>query len=106
MSSTASKRRKIASSATTAESSGQDGRLPHTATVCLTFSSPRHAKIALNSLEVDPELDATTVHKKLRTSGEHLFVDFSASEVRILRVALSSFFDMSKVVADTLDAFG
>ena len=63
---------------------------------------------AKRSLEVDLELDATTVRREFFLEEEEtstLRVEFRASSERMLRVALSSFFDMSKVVIETLDEF-
>jgi hypothetical protein len=46
------------------------------------------------------------VRKQFVAEGGSLRVEFAASSARMLRVALSSFFDMSKVVVETLDEFG
>ena len=89
-----------------ADSSADSSAFSYTATLRLALGTPVRALAARRSLEVDLELDATTVRKQFVAEGGSLRVEFAASSARMLRVALSSFFDMSKVVVETLDEFG
>ena len=80
---------------------------PCTSTLRLELGTAARALAAKRSLEVDLELDATSVRREffLEEETSTLRVEFRASSERMLRVALSSFFDMSKVVIETLDEF-
>lgn len=59
----------------------------------------------LQTLEVDEELQPTKIHRTLNVKGTELLVHFEATEVRLLRAAVSSFFDMSMLTARTLLEF-
>ena len=81
------------------------------ATLRLELGSSARALTAMRSLEVDLELDPSTVRKQFHLDegsggdASTLRVEFEATTERMLRVALSSFFDMSKVVIETMDEF-
>jgi len=56
-------------------------------------------------MEVDEELQPLKVTKTFDVEGNVLAVHIQATEVRMLRVALSSFFDMVTVSVKTLLEF-
>jgi len=72
----------------------------------LTIPS-KHAEIFMNSLAVDKELSPESIQKTftLVDNGTKLRIDFNASDIRMLRVSMSSFFDMAKVVIETTEEF-
>ena len=80
---------------------------PCTATLNIPFTTHKRAQTALNSLAVDQELSPKSISKSLTIAPNTntLQVTFSAVDVRMLRVAMSSFFDMSKVVIETIEEF-
>jgi tRNA threonylcarbamoyladenosine modification (KEOPS) complex Pcc1 subunit len=80
---------------------------PLTATLNIPFASLKRAETALGSLSVDKELSPTSILKTYTILQDTtiLQVTFSAIDVRMLRIALSSFFDMSKVVIETIEEF-
>jgi tRNA threonylcarbamoyladenosine modification (KEOPS) complex Pcc1 subunit len=55
-------------------------------------------------MEVDEELTDKSA-KVLRTEGSTLVVDFYAADLKMLRIATSSFFDMIQVSVKTLLEF-
>ena len=86
----------------------------------VNFLTPEHAKIALNSLTVDEELQPLKIRRTL--SVEDCILQMSctlyslfqsernprhleATEARLLRVGLSSIYDMLLVVTRTLQEF-
>mmetsp|Transcript_21129 Transcript_21129/g.36343 ORF Transcript_21129/g.36343 Transcript_21129/m.36343 type:complete len:97 (+) Transcript_21129:1-291(+) len=92
------------------ESHQQEGKtaavvLPYCCSVEIRFPTPETALIAKTSLEVDEELQPEKVTKSFCLDGPILTVLFEAVEPRLLRVALSSFYDMSGVVIRTLQEF-
>ena len=66
------------------------------------FASAEHAAIAARALAVDDELQPTKAAKEFATEGQVLVCRLRASEARVLRVMLSSFYDM---LAVTLRSF-
>ena len=54
---------------------------------------------------MDEELHADKVTKILSTQGNQLNVEFAACDARMLRVSVNSFFDMTTLATQTLDAF-
>jgi len=84
-----------------------DPTFPLTATLNIPFTSLKRAKTALGSLSVDKELSPKSILKTYTILQDTtiLQVTFSAIDVRMLRIALSSFFDMSKVVIETIEEF-
>jgi len=81
--------------------------LPVTATLTIPFTSPKRAQTALTSLSVDQELSPNSVHKlySILKDETTLQIIFSCQDVRMLRISMSSFFDMSKVVIETIEEF-
>ena len=75
------------------------------AVVRVQFTKPEHAKMVVTVLMVDDELQPDKASKELQVSGNELIATLSASEPRVLRVVMSSFFDMLAVVTRTLAEF-
>ena len=69
------------------------------------FPSPRFAGIVEKSLAVDAELRPDKVRRTSGTDGATLVVNFEATELRMLRVAMSSYYDMALVAVQTLQEF-
>jgi hypothetical protein len=79
---------------------------PFSCELRIRFLSADHAANAVAVLEVDEELQRGKSKKELRSEGCELVAILSATEVRVLRVMTSSFFDMVTTVARTLREFG
>jgi EKC/KEOPS complex subunit PCC1/LAGE3 len=81
--------------------------LPFSATINLPFPSLKRAEAALGSLSVDKELSPDSISRTFKVNQEtkDLEVTFYAVNTRYLRIALSSFFDMAKVVIETIEEF-
>ena len=79
---------------------------PYSCELKIRFLSSDHATNALTVLEVDEELQRGKSRKELRVEGCELIATLSATEVRVLRVMTSSFFDMVTTLARTLRDFG
>ena len=81
--------------------------LPVTATLTIPFTTSKRAQTALTSLSVDQELSPNSVHKlySILKDETTLQIIFSCQDVRMLRISMSSFFDMSKVVIETIEEF-
>ncbi|XP_003385785.1 PREDICTED: EKC/KEOPS complex subunit LAGE3-like [Amphimedon queenslandica] len=77
----------------------------HTCALSLPFPSSKEAQIACNSLSVDPE-PRRDVSKSLSVESNVLSIHFSASEARLLRVAVGSFMEHLILVVETLREFG
>jgi hypothetical protein len=63
----------------------------------IQFPSPLHAQNALDVLSVDEEI-GDKVSKSFSTNENLLSVCFASKEAKMLRVAISSFYDMLNVV--------
>ena len=96
----------VGASASVSADASADARLPVTASVSIAFPTSRRAEVARNALQVDRELNPDQVHKSFAVEGAVLRTTFRALDVRMLRVAMSSYFDMAKVVTECLDEFG
>ena len=70
--------------------------------ICVLIS---HGCTHAPALVVDEELHPDKVTKLLSTRGKHLCVEFAACDARMLRVSVNSFFDMTALATQTLDAF-
>jgi len=73
--------------------------------VAVTFDSAQHAKIACRTLAVDPELQPLNILRRERVEGDTMHVHFAATELRLLRVALSSFYDVAILTAGAINEF-
>ena len=78
----------------------------HTSTVRIQFACPAHATLAQRAIEVEPELQPRKAQRTLSTDGPTLVGEFAATEARVLRVQLSSFFDAAGVLIRVLQQFG
>jgi hypothetical protein len=78
---------------------------PCRADVRVCYESAEHAKIARDTLAVDEEIQPTKIQRSYSIQGGALTIHFAAVEVRLLRVALSSIFDMLQVISNTLAEF-
>ena len=74
--------------------------------MAVTFGSAQHATIACRTLAVDEELQPLNILRSERVEGATMHVHFAATELRLLRVALSSFYDMAILTAATISEFG
>ena len=72
----------------------------------MRFLTAEHAAIAAQALGVDDELQPSKASKALSVEGDALVARLSASEARLLRAVLSSYYDMLGVVVRTLREFG
>ncbi len=74
-------------------------------TLRVCFPSARFAGIVEKTLAVDAELRPDKVCRTSSVEGAALVVRFQATELRMLRVAMSSYFDMAMVAVQTLQEF-
>ncbi|KAG3114002.1 hypothetical protein PI124_g5982 [Phytophthora idaei] len=78
---------------------------PFECEISLSFPEEVDALYVLLTLEVDEELQPEKIHRTLTVKGDELHVHFEATEIRLLRAAVSSFYDMSVLTARTLLEF-
>ena len=78
---------------------------PYCGSVRINFPSERQACIVRDCMIVDEELQPQKVTKNFEVEGADLVIHVQATELRMLRVALSSFFDMVSVSVKTLLEF-
>jgi len=64
-----------------------------------------YAQAVCKALAVDKELHPEDVQKLLSEDGAVLRVNFSAVEPKILRTAISSFYDFLTLAINTVDEF-
>ena len=77
----------------------------YSATIRLQFLNPEHALLAKRVLEVDDELQPDRAARSLSVSGSELVATLTATEAKVLRVTVSSFFDAAATVSRTLAEF-
>ena len=78
---------------------------PCKATVTLQFRTADHARIAADTLNVDEELQKNKVTRNVAVDGTRAILTLEASDERMLRLCLTGFMEMAKVVVATLDEF-
>uniref|UniRef100_K3WQ75 Transcription factor Pcc1 n=1 Tax=Globisporangium ultimum (strain ATCC 200006 / CBS 805.95 / DAOM BR144) TaxID=431595 RepID=K3WQ75_GLOUD len=78
---------------------------PYECDISLAFPEAVDAAYALETLRVDAELQPDKITRTLAVEGTNLVVHFEATEIRLLRAAVSSFYDMGLLVARTLLEF-
>ncbi|KAF0719315.1 Aste57867_1128 [Aphanomyces stellatus] len=83
---------------------------PYECEIVLTFGSADAADHALATLSVDEEISPDKITKELSVKGNQLIayvhcIHFWANEIRMLRAAASSFYDMALVVTRVLLEF-
>ncbi|CAM9209095.1 unnamed protein product [Discosporangium mesarthrocarpum] len=71
----------------------------------ITYPSDSLARVACNTLSVDEEIQPNKIRKSFRLDGPTMTVHFTATEEKVLRVVMSSFFDMALVVSRTFLEF-
>ncbi|CAH0477114.1 unnamed protein product [Peronospora belbahrii] len=78
---------------------------PFECTISLNFPAEVDAQFVLQTLQVDDELQPEKIHRRMSVKDTELHVHFEATEIRLLRAAVSSFYDMSLLTARTLLEF-
>ena len=79
--------------------------MEYSAKTSFRFQTSDHAEIVKRCLEVDEELQPTKIEKVFQVDGPILTVLFRSSDPKVLRVAMSSFFDMMVVSVKSLIEF-
>ncbi|XP_038069474.1 EKC/KEOPS complex subunit LAGE3-like [Patiria miniata] len=77
----------------------------HECDLSIPFPSAREAEIAYNTLRVDKE-PRKEITKELQLVENTLKVRFTATEARLLRVAVGSFMDYLNLTIQTMEHFG
>uniref|UniRef100_A0A061QQD6 Polarized growth chromatin-associated controller 1 n=2 Tax=Tetraselmis sp. GSL018 TaxID=582737 RepID=A0A061QQD6_9CHLO len=70
------------------------------------YDSEGTASMICEVLSVDPELHPDQVRRSLSTDGAVLKMQFSATEPKMLRAAVGTFFDLLALATRTYEAFG
>ncbi|EQC36542.1 hypothetical protein SDRG_05991 [Saprolegnia diclina VS20] len=78
---------------------------PYECEIVLDFASAEAATYAYETLNVDDEISPEKITKQLSTNGHQLIAHFWACEIRMLRAAASSFYDMALVTSRVLLEF-
>ncbi|KAH9128288.1 hypothetical protein LEN26_008390 [Aphanomyces euteiches] len=78
---------------------------PYECEIVLTFGSADAAANALATLSVDEEISPDKITKELTVRDNRLIAHIWANEIRMLRAAASSFYDMALVVTRVLLEF-
>mmetsp|Transcript_12797 Transcript_12797/g.47283 ORF Transcript_12797/g.47283 Transcript_12797/m.47283 type:complete len:108 (-) Transcript_12797:2171-2494(-) len=79
--------------------------LPFQCDIDVVFPTERAAKMVEQAIKVDKELQPDKIRRDIRAEQMVLKVRFQATEARLLRVSLSSFYDMVGVCLRTLQEF-
>ncbi|XP_022109054.1 EKC/KEOPS complex subunit LAGE3-like [Acanthaster planci] len=77
----------------------------HECDLSIPFPSAKEAEIAYNTLKVDKE-PRKEVTKELQLHENTLKARFTATEARLLRVAVGSFMDYLNLTIQTMEHFG
>eukprot|EP00741_Cyanophora_paradoxa_P015160 tig00020849_g14631.t1 len=80
--------------------------LPHKYTLEVQYPTEQSASVVYNALIVDGELQPDKIHRTMRVEGQKLIVNFECSELRLLRIAFSSFMDFLQLANRTVEEFG
>ncbi|KAJ7067034.1 CTAG/Pcc1 family [Mycena amicta] len=78
----------------------------HTITVRIPFASPKHASIAMQAIQVDPELQPHAVKRTLALENEFLVATFETLTVRLARLTVNAFLENVDLVVRTIQQFG
>lgn len=78
----------------------------HTITIRVPFANPKHATIAMQVIDVDPELQREAVKRTLTVDGNDLVASFATSTVRLARLTTNGFLENVDLVARTIGEFG
>jgi len=77
----------------------------HDVVIRIPFASAKHAQIAKQVIEVDPELQPRAVKRTLSAEGPILVAAFSTLTVRLARLTVNSFLENVDLVTRTLEGF-
>ncbi|KIK10055.1 hypothetical protein K443DRAFT_137713 [Laccaria amethystina LaAM-08-1] len=78
----------------------------HTVSVKIPFASSKHALIAKQVIEVDPELQPQAVKRTLSVDDNLLIATFQTLTVRLARLTLNAFLENADLVIRTIEQFG
>lgn len=78
----------------------------HTVSVKIPLASPKHALIAKQVIEVDPELQPQAVKRTLSVDDNLLIATFQTLTVRLARLTLNAFLENVDLVIRTIEQFG
>ncbi|KZS94263.1 transcription factor Pcc1 [Sistotremastrum niveocremeum HHB9708] len=78
----------------------------HTLDVRVPFVSNEHAEIARRVIDVDPELQPSSVKRHLKVEDNVLVASFSTLTVRLARLTINSFLENLDLVIRTIGEFG
>ena len=70
------------------------------------FPNAAHAEMTMKVLSVDKEISGDKVAKIFASKENILHVKFEATEAKLLRVSVSSFYDMLEVALKCFNEFG
>jgi len=77
----------------------------HKVTIEIPFASPKHALIAKQVIEVDPELQPHAVKRQLAVEDEKLIATFSTLTVRLARLTANAFLENVDLAVRTIQEF-
>lgn len=77
----------------------------HSVTLQIPFASSKHATIAMESIQVDPELQPQAVLRTLAVEDDVLVANFKTLTIRLARLAVNSFLENVDLVVRTLEQF-
>mmetsp|Transcript_32 Transcript_32/g.77 ORF Transcript_32/g.77 Transcript_32/m.77 type:complete len:83 (+) Transcript_32:127-375(+) len=72
----------------------------------IEYASEEAATMVMNTLSVDEELNEGKVSRVLRVEDKTLHISFEATEARLLRAAVSAFYDLLGLATRALEEFG
>mmetsp|Transcript_22684 Transcript_22684/g.37926 ORF Transcript_22684/g.37926 Transcript_22684/m.37926 type:complete len:82 (+) Transcript_22684:193-438(+) len=73
---------------------------------CIEYETEEAARMVMNTLAVDQELNQGKVSRVLRVENNKLHISFEAVEAKLLRAAVSAFYDLLGLATRTLEEFG
>jgi len=78
----------------------------HTITIRIPFASAQHARIAMQAIQVDAELQPHAVKRNLSVEEEVLVASFETLTVRLARLTINAFLENVDLVVRTIQEFG
>ncbi|KAJ6508033.1 CTAG/Pcc1 family [Mycena vitilis] len=78
----------------------------HTITIRIPFASAKHAQIAMQTIQVDPELQPQAVKRTLSVENDVLIATFDTLTVRLARLTVNAYLENVDLVVRTLQEFG
>eukprot|EP00051_Salpingoeca_urceolata_P012449 m.154322 g.154322 ORF g.154322 m.154322 type:complete len:89 (+) comp17495_c0_seq4:1539-1805(+) len=79
--------------------------LPHHFRCSVPFPTARHARIACDTLAVDPEANPRTAARSVTVSDTVVSFELRAAELKVLRVVLRTFFEHLVLCVETMQRF-